>query len=58
MRPSEKYSERRHGQRPSTFAEIRRDAEKKLARGLKLDFDQIMLDIEAIRVSAKKPGKT
>jgi hypothetical protein len=35
--------------RPATFSDVRRDAEKKLARGLELDFDQIMLDIAAIR---------
>ena len=44
-----------HRKRPLTFAAIRRDAESRLARGLKLDFDQIMLDITALMADAKKP---
>jgi hypothetical protein len=56
VRP-QKHSEPPHRRHPMTFAEIRRDAEKRLKRGLKLDFDQIMLDIEAIRVRAEKPTK-
>jgi hypothetical protein len=44
-----------HRKRPLTFAAIRRDAENRLARGLKLDFDQIMLDITALIADAKKP---
>ena len=46
-----------HRNRPTTFAEVRRNAEERLALGLKLDFDQIMLDIEAIRKQAEKPSK-
>ena len=46
---------RPHRKRPLTFAAIRRDAENRLARGLKLDFDQIMLDIAALMVASKKP---
>jgi urease gamma subunit len=41
--------------RPLTFAVIRRNAEKRLARGLKLDFDQIMSDITALISIPKKP---
>jgi hypothetical protein len=33
---------------------VRRDAEERLACGLKLDWDQILLDIAAIRVLAIK----
>ena len=40
---------------PSTFAEIRCAAEQRLARGLTLDFDQIMLDIARVRAGAGKP---
>jgi len=40
-----------------TFEDIRWAAEKRLARGLKLDFDQIMLDIAAVRRGAGKPVK-
>jgi hypothetical protein len=50
-------SERPHHKHPATFAEIRRKAEKRLARGLKLDFDQIMLDIAVIRARADKLTK-
>jgi hypothetical protein len=51
------HSDQPHQKRPSTFDEVRRSAEKTLRRGLKLDFDQIMLDIAAIRVRAEKPTK-
>jgi hypothetical protein len=37
-----------------TFADVRREAEARLARGLRLDFDRIMLDIAAIRRADKK----
>ncbi len=37
-----------------TFDAVRRDAEERLACGLKLDWDQILLDIAAIRVLAIK----
>jgi hypothetical protein len=37
-----------------TFADIRREAEARLTRGLRLDFDQIMLDIAAVRRADKK----
>jgi hypothetical protein len=37
--------------RPHCFADIRKDCEDRLARGLKLDFDQIMLDIDAIKAA-------
>ena len=53
----QKHSDRPQAKDPTTFAEIGRDAEKRLALGLKLDFDQIMLDIEAIRKRAEKPVK-
>ncbi|HME12876.1 MAG TPA: hypothetical protein VKF79_08450 [Candidatus Acidoferrum sp.] len=55
MRP-QKYPDRPR-KRPSTFAEVRHDAEKRLEHGLKLDFDQIMLDIAAIRVRAETLAK-
>ena len=57
MRSPPKRSKRPPRKRPTTFAEVRRNAEKKLALGLKLDFDQIMLDIEVIRKWAEKPTK-
>ena len=57
VHPIHRRSERAHRKRPATFAEIRRDAEKRLARGLGLDFDQIMLDIAAIRARAAKLAK-
>jgi hypothetical protein len=41
--------------RPLNFAAIRRDAEQRLARGLKLDFDQIIADITALMSNPKKP---
>ena len=44
--------------RPTTFAEVRSDAEKRLALGLGIDFDQIMLDIAAIRARAAKLAKS
>lgn len=47
----------RRGKHFPTFSDIRRDAEKRLASGLKLDFDQIMLDIAALRVRAIKAAK-
>jgi hypothetical protein len=47
-------SEPPHRKHPTTFAEIRHDAEKRLERGLKLDFDQIMLDIELLRARAER----
>lgn len=56
-RPPERPSERPHRKQPATFAEIRRDAEKRLARGLRLDFDQIMLDIAVIRARADALAK-
>lgn len=37
--------------RPHCFADIRKDCEDRLARGLKLDFEQIMLDIDAIKAA-------
>jgi hypothetical protein len=48
---------RLQAKRPTTFAEIRFNAEERLRHGLKLDFDQIMLDIGAIRAAAEKPTK-
>jgi hypothetical protein len=54
---SQSHSGLPHRKHPTTFAEIRRDAEKRLARGLKLDFDQIMLDIAALRARAERPIK-
>ena len=48
---TQKHSELSRRKHPTTFAEIRSDAEKKLQRGLKLDFDQIMLDIAALRAA-------
>jgi len=41
----------------TTFAEIRCDAEKRLMRGLQLDIDQIMVDIELLRTRAERPIK-
>jgi hypothetical protein len=52
-RPPPRHSP--HRKRPRTFAAIRRDAENRLARGLKLDFDQIMSDITALMANPKKP---
>jgi hypothetical protein len=40
---------------PRTFADIRRNAEKRLKLGLKLDFDQIMADIAALRTRHRIP---
>jgi len=40
-----------------TFAEVRSDAEKRLALGLGIVFDQIMLDIAANRARAAKLAK-
>jgi hypothetical protein len=57
VRQSQRHSEPPHRKHPTTFAEIRRNAENRLARGLKLDFDQIMLDIAALRVRAEKLSK-
>lgn len=54
---TQKHSELSRRKHPTTFAEIRSDAEKKLQRGLKLDFDQIMLDIAALRARAERPIK-
>ena len=51
-------SARVHRKPPITFAEVRSDAEKRLALGLLLDFDQIMLDIAAIRARAAKLTKS
>ena len=48
-RPPPKLVGRTYRKRPRTFADIRRSAEKRLKLGLKLDFDQIMADIAAIR---------
>ena len=52
-----KRTDRSHRKRPTTFAEVRRRAEDRLAHGLKLNFDQIMLDIDAIRKQAAKPSR-
>jgi len=54
----QRQSEPPRRKHPTTFAEIRRDAEKRLALGLVLDFDQIMLDIAAIRARAAKLAKS
>jgi hypothetical protein len=43
--------------RERTFADIRRDCEQKLARGERLNFDKVMLEIAAIRKRAGKTGK-
>jgi hypothetical protein len=48
-RPPPKLIVRAHRKRPRTFADIRRNAEKRLKLGLKLDFDQMMADIAALR---------
>jgi len=48
-RPPPKLIARSHRKRPRTFADIRRNAEMRLKLGLKLDFEQIMADIAAIR---------
>jgi hypothetical protein len=55
-RPPTRQVRTRH-KHPMTFADVRHDAEDRLARGLKLDFDQIMLDIAAIRARAEKPAR-
>ena len=48
----------RHSKRAAkTFGDIRRECEQKLARGLALDFDKIMLEIDAVRRRAGKPAK-
>jgi hypothetical protein len=47
----------RRGKHLQTFSDIRRAAEKRLAHGLDLDFDQIMLDIAALRRRLEKPIK-
>jgi len=57
VRAAQRGSERAHRKRPVTFADVRRDAEKRMARGLKLDFDQIMLEIAVICERAGKPLK-
>ena len=56
MRYRRRHPERLHRKLPATFAAIRRDCESRLARGLKLDFDQIMLDIAALRARTEKPS--
>jgi len=58
VRAIHRRSARAHRKRPVTFAEIRSDAEKRLALGLGLDFDQIMLDIAAVRARAAKLAKS
>ena len=55
-RPSPERISRPRSKRPRTFAEIRRDAEHRLRRGLKLDFKQIMLDIAALRGARPESG--
>ena len=57
MRSPPKHLKRPHRKHPTTFAEIRRNAEERLAQGLKVDFEQIMIDIAVIRVEAEKPAK-
>jgi uncharacterized membrane protein len=50
-RPPPKLIARSDRKRPRTFADIRRNAEKRLKLGLQLDFEQIMADIAAIRAA-------
>ena len=57
VRPRLKQSKRPRRTRPATFAEIRLNAEKRLRRGLKLDFDQIMRDVEELRMRAEQAAK-
>jgi hypothetical protein len=40
-----------------TFADVRRECEKKLADGEHLDFDKVMLEIAVIRKRAASPTK-
>ena len=48
-RPVKKATIRSPRKHLHTFADIRHKAEQRLRRGLKLDFDQIMLDIATLR---------
>jgi hypothetical protein len=43
--------------RPRTFAEIRRNAETRLRRGLKLDFGGIMRDVAALRARNQRSSR-